>query len=276
MRLHASGGLSLVNTTDPGATNLSVSGSLTVAGTTIQINNAAPLFVANRSASSGGAYMEWQTATTRDWLLGTQSGITDELRVRATASATVIAIWKSSDNSFTLGSVAGTGINPFYAGAGTFGGALTVAGKATAADTIRSGDYVTYSYFIPGGALVQSSSQDLKENIRSYTADLSKFFLVKPRKYTFKKENFIRLFDESTLSDTLTVNEKGELRKKFREENLREAEAKSKREMIGFLAEEFNAIIGKDSKEVNQQDVINVLWLKVQELEARVAKLEKR
>ena len=46
--------------------------------------------------------------------------------------------------------------------------------------------------------------------------------------------------------------------------------------MIGFLAEEFNAIIGKDSKEVNQQDVINVLWLKVQELEARVAKLEKR
>ena len=154
-------------------------------------------------------------------------------------------------------------------------GLSKTAGQWTAADTIRSGNYTTYSYFIPGGALVQSSSEDLKTNIRNFGADLSKFSLVKPRKYNFKREAFIRLFDESTLPDSLSEREKGEIRKKFREDNLKEADEKSKREITGFLAEEFNAILGKDSKEINTMELMAVMWLKIQELEARIKKLEK-
>lgn len=189
------------------------------------------------------------------------------------------ALYPATGGGITLGK-SGNRWGTFYGGDGDLSGSLTVTGagsvggKFTAADTIRSGNFTTYSYFIPGGALVQSSTESIKDNIRNYTADLKKFSLVKPKRYNFKQEAFIRLFDESTLPDSLSEKEKGDIRKKFREDNLKEATEKSKREMVGFLAEEFNSILGKDSKEINQQDVINVMWLKIQELEARIKRLE--
>ena len=55
------------------------------------------------------------------------------------------------------------------------------------------------------------------------------------------------------------------------------AEARSKMLYRGFLANEFNPnMLGKQSKEINSADIINVMWLKIQELEKRIEVLEKK
>jgi hypothetical protein len=177
-------------------------------------------------------------------------------------------------------------------------------------DTMKAGTKtgLVYSYFIPGGALVQSSSSALKTNIQNYTADLSKFKLVSPRKFNFKKELFLDQFNEKSVPDSVgvqihhklripSVDKKGKLtfkdsdsvsvkmvsneiaknnaRTDFYFRNNVDAERRSKIEYRGFLAEEFNGqLFGKESKEINNADVINTLWLKVQELEKRIELLE--
>ncbi len=43
------------------------------------------------------------------------------------------------------------------------------------------------------------------------------------------------------------------------------------------MSQEFNRqLFNRDSKEINYTDVINTMWLKIQELEARIEVLEKR
>ena len=159
-------------------------------------------------------------------------------------------------------------------------------------DTVKAGTAsgATYSYFIPGGALVQSSDESLKANILPCTANLANFKLVTPRTYNFKKEVFLETFDRKSVPDSVDVKidsvttirvsnlaAKDSIATAFYVNNLAYAESKSKVAYRGFLANEFNPLLlGKESKEINQQDVINVLWLKVQELEKRIAVLEKR
>ena len=239
-------------------------------------SSSARLISAVAGTSSGDPQLLLAVTGTRDYSLYIDNDDSDNLEINTNGGSALFTMTTAGAVTFA-GDIAVNGDDITSDGDLTItpaGGDVKVTGRFTASDTIRAGDYTTYTYFIPGGALVQSSTQDIKTNIRNYSADLTKFSLVKPKKYNFKREAFIRLFDESTLPDSLSEREKGDIRQKFRADNLKEAEEKSKREMVGFLAEEFNSILGKDSKEINQQDVINVLWLKIQELEQRIKKLE--
>ncbi len=159
-------------------------------------------------------------------------------------------------------------------------------------DTVKAGTQngATYSYIIPGGALVQSSDESLKENIKPFTVNLANFSKVSPRKYNFKEKNFYETFDEKSVPDSVDVKidsvrtkrvsnkkVKDAARSKFISDNLADSKRRNKIEYSGFLANEFNQqILGKQSKEINSADVTAVMWLKIQELEARIAVLEKK
>lgn len=180
---------------------------------------------------------------------------------------------------------------------------LGVTGMIMSSDTLWVGNNVTYSYITPGGALVQSSDESLKNNITLFQPNLANFSKIKPRKYNFKEENFYKAFDEKSVPDSVekkvdnpnfgkvqivsvdgkdveqkedslvTVKvdnseEKLKARIKFRDENLTEAKEKSQLAYTGFLANEFNPMmLNKQSKELNTNEVIAVMWLKIQELE---------
>jgi len=175
-------------------------------------------------------------------------------------------------------------------GIGTTGPLTTadISGTLRSTDTVRSGNWTTYTYFLPGGALVQSSDESLKANILPFTANLANFKNVSPRLYNFKKEVFLEIFDRSSVPDSVDVKvdsvntmrvsnlaAKDSAAVNFYVRNLADAERKSQIAYRGFLANEFNPLIlGKQSKEINQQDVINTMWLKIQQLEARIEKLE--
>jgi len=183
-----------------------------------------------------------------------------------------IGIWNdSSFNSFRAG-------NDSTTGKGTFG------------DTLRSGNYTTYSYFIPGGALVQSSDSTSKSNILPFTANLANFSIVTPRTYNFRKENFILPFDSKSVPDSIDIQIDSVTTKRVSnkstknalklehdtKENIK-AERLASVNHAGFLAQEFNQkMFGKNSNEIRQEDIINILWAKVQELEKRIEKLEKK
>ena len=167
---------------------------------------------------------------------------------------------------------------------------VDVAGTLRSTDTLRTGDWTTYSYIIPGGALVQSSDEALKTDIRSFNPDLSKFSLVNPKVFKFKRENFVRTFDESSVPDSVdkqidsvTVvrvsnkTEKDKQRSEFTIEAAAFADRMAEVKHTGLMATDFNPLImGKNSKELNQGEVIAVMWKKIQELEARVKVLESR
>ncbi len=150
-------------------------------------------------------------------------------------------------------------------------------------DTVKAGTQngATYSYIIPGGALVQSSDESLKDNIRPFTVNLANFKNVSPRRYNFKEQNFYQTFDEKSVPDSVDVKidsvrtkrvsnkkVKDAARSKFLADNLSDAKNRSKIEYTNFLANEFNPLmLGKESKELNSGEVMSVMWLKIQQLE---------
>ncbi len=184
---------------------------------------------------------------------------------------------------------AGTSLISATAAGTVFNSKLDVIGTARSTDTLRTGDWTTYSYIIPGGALVQSSDEALKTDIRSFNPDLSKFSLVNPKVFKFKRENFVKTFDETSVPDSVdkqidsvTVRvsnkvEKDKRRAAFNAEAGAFADRMAEVKHTGLMATDFNPLImGKNSKELNQGEVIAVLWKKVQELEARIKLLESR
>src|SRR3990167_5731255 len=201
------------------------------------------------------------------------------------ASADRFAIFNSGLGANAMYIDSATSNATFAAG---ISGTTILTGKLTTVDTIRAGDYATYSYFIPGGSLVTSSDSTSKWAIRSASFNLANFGKVTPREYRFKKENFLRTFDESSVPDSIDVQindstsvrrsnrkAKDAARTEFYFRNNQWAERMSQVEHNGFLAQEFNQqLFGRDSKEIRQEDINIAMWLKVQELEARIKKLE--
>jgi len=152
---------------------------------------------------------------------------------------------------------------------------VEINGTLLSTDTLRVGDWTTYSYIKAGDAAWTSSSDSsLKKNISALSPNLSLFSSVKPRTFQFKKELFLSPFNAKSLPDTIPQKAKDSIRTAFYTKNLADAEAMSRIPHTGFLAQEFNKVLGKDSKEINYSEVIAVMWMKIQELEARIAKLE--
>jgi len=160
--------------------------------------------------------------------------------------------------------------------------ALDVTGVARATDTIRSGDFTTYTYFIPGGAIVQSSSKEIKKNIIDVPAfSFDNILAVNPKRYQFKESALHRGID-TTGDFRLTASEKNTLHFKKEADETERVNKASAIVHTGFLAEDF-ATFGGNGKEINTGEVMAVLWKtnqaliqKVKELEARIEKLEKK
>ena len=166
--------------------------------------------------------------------------------------------------------------------------ALDVNGGIRTNDTLRVGNYSVYSYIKAGDAAwTISSDSSLKTNIKKYSANLNNFKNIIPRSFNFKKDAFLKSFDETSMPDSIYIDslgikvsnkeEKDKKRLEFEEKNLAEANAQSKIVHTGFLADEFNKqLFNTNSKEIDYQDVIVTMWAKIQELEARIEVLEKK
>jgi len=160
-----------------------------------------------------------------------------------------------------------------------------VVGSSIHSDTLWVGSPTgTYSYCIPGGNWVTSSTREIKKNIADYpvSADiLTKITGVNPKTWNFKAEVFRNDIKLSDFPDTIP-NRKQKYREAVAADSLQALE-KSKRKHKGFIAEDISTITGKASKEVDQGELIMILWQanqalirKVEDLESRVAKLEKK
>jgi hypothetical protein len=143
------------------------------------------------------------------------------------------------------------------------------------------GDATTYSYIDAGDAgWTSSSTKNVKENIIDVSGiDLKKFKLVKPKKYNFRKSAFLRVFKPEYVAgwDTLTAFQRGKERAKWLQKEDKRASSLAAKRRVGFIAEDVGLLLGKpNKKEINQMELIAILWLKVQELEKRIEVLEGR
>lgn len=231
--------------------------------------------VFSRDANGSNSHLPLSIATT---------GITSLIALTLNNNATNPYISTLYNSRSILGAYTDSSFNTFNAGY------ASTTGKVTAGDTIRSGNYTTYSYFIPGGALVQSSDSTTKENIQPFSANLANFKLVQPRTYNFKKETFIIPFDEKSVPDSIRIeidsatskmvsnkSTKDLIRAEHIQKNDAVAERLASVNHAGFLAQEFNQkLFNKSSNEIRQEDLINAMWAKIQELELRLEKVEKK
>jgi len=154
---------------------------------------------------------------------------------------------------------------------------LDVTGRARFTDTMRVGDFTTYSYIIPGGALVQSSTREVKRNITDYaqTSLFDKVLAVNPVTWNFRPEVFKTGYSDSDTTE--------QLKRKHDDDDVTRAGKLSAIKHTGFIAEDWAAQFGGNGKEMNQSEITAVLWKTNQELiqrvralEARVDKLEKK
>jgi hypothetical protein len=185
------------------------------------------------------------------------------------------------------------------------GGKAHIIGTTISSDTLRCGNWTTYTYILPGGDLVKSSSSDIKNIISDFQPNLSNFKNVTPKNFTFKKGNFLETFDEKSVPDSVQVQERHKFRKQkidsvgkliffdadsittrtvsnthtkdslkvdFYYRNNKDAERKSKIPYTGLFANEFGKqIMGKDSVvELDNAKVTATMWLKIIQLEARI------
>ncbi len=262
-----------------GNTNFSTSASPTLAGLTLNSTTRPQLKI--QGSTGGGQVMRFVQGDAGgyfNWQIGSQYNYADVFEITPSTAADGTTFSTPAFRIDRLG-------NQVNSGTGQF---TTVRGS----DTVKAGTLngATYSYIIPGGALVQSSDESLKENIRPFTVNLANFSKVSPRKYNFKEKNFYQDFDEKSVPDSVDVKidsvrtkrvsnkkVKDAARSKFISDNLADSKRRNKIEYSGFLANEFNPqILGKQSKEINSADMTAVMWLKIQELETRVAVLEKK
>jgi hypothetical protein len=175
---------------------------------------------------------------------------------------------------------------------------LSIAGATRQTDTLMVGTEAANSHIHPGDALwTVVSDSTLKKNITPFTADLTKFSLIKPKSYKFKKEIFLEKFDEKTLKDTLELMAKGgtfsgtltemkaenikikvkndSIKAAFNVKNDENADRMSSKVHKGFMAQDFNKIIlNSDKLDIDYSEVLLTMWLKIQELEERIIKLE--
>jgi hypothetical protein len=154
----------------------------------------------------------------------------------------------------------------------TNGVRLDVAGRATVTDTLRVGDYTAFTYIIPGGDPVKSSTGDIKTDISAIETPqdfAARVLAVSPKRYRFKPGAYLR-----GISDTLV----GKERTDALAADAAQAAKQSERVMTGFIAEEFNPAFSSrpDSKEIDSGEIMAALWKANQELLRRVADLEAR
>lgn len=126
---------------------------------------------------------------------------------------------------------------------------LDVSGQGRFTDTVRALAYVT------------TSDIELKENVRQITNwNLSNFDKVQPISYTFKRSVFAQYDSLGNEINTDYVNQMTATRQ------------------LGFSAQQFGEKIKgvEGEKTINQMELIIALWLKNQELEARIKALENK
>jgi len=174
-------------------------------------------------------------------------------------------VWVKGGSKLTIGTaaIAGANTKPLY---------VASAGGARIDDTLRVGDYTTYTYIIPGGDPVKSSTREIKTDISTIEtpADFAARVLsVSPKRYRFKPEAYLR-----GISDTLVGKERDDALAT----DAAQAAKQSERVLTGFIAEEFNPAFSSrpNSKEIDTGEIMAALWKANQELLRRVADLETR
>lgn len=296
-----------INTTNPSSAKLQIAGK-----------KAVPFAVSTDNDGSLGDSVFYIDAAGRVGIGNTSPGAGSELKVSGSAEAS--GSYYSTGGNFYLnrnsygrignannGTNAGFDVYVKAAFAGRWqadgklgigtsspGEKLDVTGEIRCSDTLRVGNYSTYSYVIPGGSWVTSSTAQVKENITEITepADLfTKVLTVSPKKYNFKASVFRKNYKLTDIPDSammdsvfrkLTNKERKDRLKALNAADSTEADKLSKRRMTGFLAEDINAMLGKpDSKEIDYAEIIAILWKtnqalirKVNDQEARLKKIE--
>lgn len=210
------------------------------------------------------------------------------LAIRATKIGMGSAITSYGDSTVTIGSAASMdglhvyGGGLFHGGIGTGGQAprigrrLDVVGAAAVSDTLRVGDFTTFTYVVPGGDPVKSSTAAIKRNIvpvDTLPALLERFISVNPVRYQFKPVAFRTAFDTSMADGrwwSLKTVQKLALRDSFLVADSTRAETLAQRQMIGFLAEDLHAAgFTASGREYGNGELLAVLWRVVQRLAIR-------
>jgi hypothetical protein len=153
MRIHSSGGVSIGNTTDPGATNLSVTGSITAS---------AGSFSGLITSSVGGNAISFTNATS-NWLLWNTAGVAAPAFTTRSAG-TKIVLYPGvgpSTADFALGiegstlwsSVASTAEQFKWYGGTTLAATLTGAGVLTTVGSTTSTSFIPSSATVPTNGL---------------------------------------------------------------------------------------------------------------------------
>jgi hypothetical protein len=181
---------------------------------------------------------------------------------------------------------------------------LDVSGTTRTSDSVWVGNGIIYSWAKAGdAAFTVSSDTSLKSNIELFSdPNLSNFKHINPIKYRYKKELFLKTFNENCIPDSIPVttyykyklpfiNNYGQLifinadssatkmvsnaKAKdsliidFYYRNNLEAERKSKEEFVGFSAQQFNKeLYNKESNIVDYNKVVASMWLKIIQLES--------
>jgi hypothetical protein len=203
MTLHASGGLSLGNTTDPGATNLSVTGSVSSGGASIVKTNAANAFSITSSTGTNSAYQTFNN-TGNTFYVGTDNSTGAALGFGAYAagmfSSTKIVLQSgSASNLLTLDAsgrlligqaVVSNSVNGLYLDPTGGGSANIVHASGTASGT-------GYAYFLYAGGSIGSITQNgttgvlynltsdyrLKNNQEALTGSKDFIMALQPKKW---------------------------------------------------------------------------------------------
>lgn len=155
-------------------------------------------------------------------------------------------------------------------------GASIISPRIFATDTLYAGNHAVYTYIIPGGDPVKSSTAAIKRNIvpvDTLPALLERFISVNPVRYQFKPVAFRTAFDTSMADGrwwSLKTVQKLALRDSFLVADSTRTETLAQRQMIGFLAEDLHAAgFTASGREYGNGELLAVLWRVVQRLAIR-------
>lgn len=269
------GPLSISTTTNPA---LHINGSLTGA-------DPAHVYMRMTAIGNGQALINFFRSTTEKWSFGMDAN-------------DAWGVYNNGGNGWMmqLASGAGAAIKLQTAGGDVMIGStatprakLDVAGNLRCTDSLRVGNYTTYSWIKPGDAAwTASSTIDVKRDIApTDTASatdtrgiLARVASVDPVRYRFRPQVFRVPFDTAFAEGkwfTMKVAERQAFRGQYRIADSLKAEEKAAGYLTGFLAEQFNAAFGDpNSKEISYSDVVAVEWRAIQALIRRTRLQEQR
>lgn len=133
---------------------------------------------------------------------------------------------------------------------------LDVTGDARVRDSIRCGASTFYG---TGTTWTVISDTSLKSNIQRITNyDLTKFADVHPISFNYKRSVYAQY-------DSLG-----------NETNSEYVDRAIEQEQLGFSAQEFSKVTGKEKNSIDGNELMIAMWLKIQELETRIKALENK